>query len=379
MFLSGIGLLSGMGLGSWWYSDHGDGTPIGKTDTAIDDICAVYSLIRQESPGCTSPPSLYSILNMDVQEPQDKKVDIKAWKASIAAIGDHLGTETRQEKIFIRAAGILMDGPTRSVYDNQVWNKILRREYMARRKCHAYDENPAAKEPLCPLTQPTFKFDNNMVAGDMRLCARQIQRYYQAECDTPLKDGTQQDHSAVEEKANFVTHQLRTPRPTSLSKSAPTVTIPLETNPWQSTGPHVAPSSEPLPQEPPEAQSHHEYARSWSPALGDQANTSDQTPTTSEFYDDSQQPTRRALGARPWDLRGNQHEGAARESPVESTSQEYENESWLYGAPATEPVTDSRNDSQDPQTYHDVEELLTPDNFAKYKRYRRREKRAGRG
>ncbi|KLO80573.1 uncharacterized protein LW93_2912 [Fusarium fujikuroi] len=288
---------------------------------------------------------------------------------------------------------------------------VVRREYMVRRKCHAYDENPAAKEPLCPLTQPTFKSDNNMVAGDMRLCARQLQRYYQAECDTPLKDvsnrktwlvlgsndlslgscdedrlnmadnheGTQQDHSAVEEKANFVTHQLRTPRPTSLSKSAPTVTIPLETNPWQSTGPHVAPSSEPLPQEPPKARSHHEYARSWSPALGDQANTSDQTPTTSEFYDDSQQPTRRALGARPWDLRSNQHEGAARESPVESTSQEYENESWLYGAPATEPVTDSRNDSQDPQTYHDVEELLTPENFAKYKRYRRREKRAGRG
>ncbi|KAF5716314.1 hypothetical protein FGLOB1_2594 [Fusarium globosum] len=329
MFLSGIGLLSGMGLGSWWYSDHGDGTPIGKTDTAIDDICAVYSLIRQESPGCTSPPSLYSILNMDVQEPQDKKVDIKAWKASIAAIGDHLGTETRQEKIFIRAAGILMDGPTRSVYDNQVWNKILRREYTVRRKCHAYDENPAAKEPLCPLTQPTFKFDNNMAAGDMRLCARQIQRYYQAECDTPLKD---------------------------------------------STGPHVAPSSEPLPQDPPEAQSHHEYARSWSPALGDQANTGDQTPTTSEFCDDSQQPP-----WPPWDLRGNQHEGAARESPVESTSQEDENESWLYGAPATEPVTDSRYDSQDPQTYHDVEELLTPENFAKYKRYRRREKRAGRG
>ncbi|CVL12494.1 uncharacterized protein FPRN_15090 [Fusarium proliferatum] len=266
-----------------------------------------------------------------------------------------------------------------------------------------------------------------MAAGDMRLCARQIQRYYQAECDTPLKDvsnrktwlvlssnrpfswvlrggnfcpapsstslsmtldrlnmadnheRTQQDHSAVEEKANFVTHQLRTPRPTSLSKSAPTVTIPLETNPWQFTGPHVAPSSEPLPQEPPKAQSHHEYARSWSPALGDQANTSDQTPTTSEFYDDSQQLTRRALGARPWDLRGNQHEGAGRESPVESTSQEEENDSWLYGAPATEPVTNLRSNSQDPQTYHDVEELLTPENFAKYKRYRRREKRARRG
>lgn len=155
--------------------------------------------------------------------------------------------------------------------------------------------------------------------------------------------------------------------------------IPLETNPWQSTGLHVAPSSEPLPHEPPEAQSHHEYARSWSPALGDQANTIDQTPTTSDFYDDSQQPPWRTFAGRPWDLRGNQHEGAARESPVESTSQEDENESWLYGAPATEPVMDSRSDSQDPQTYHDVEELLTPENFAKYKRYRRREKRAGRG
>ncbi|RBA15891.1 hypothetical protein FPRO05_12112 [Fusarium proliferatum] len=65
---------------------------------------------------------------------------------------------------------------------------VVRREYTVRRKCHAYDENPAAKEPLCPLTQPTFKFDNNMVAGDMRLCARQIQRYYQAECYNQLKD-----------------------------------------------------------------------------------------------------------------------------------------------------------------------------------------------
>ncbi|KAF5651910.1 hypothetical protein F25303_3811 [Fusarium sp. NRRL 25303] len=190
-------------------------------------------------------------------------------------------------------------------------------------------------------------------------------------------EGTLEDQSAVEETANFVTRQTRTTRPTSPSKSAPT--IPLETNPWQSTGPHVAPSSEPLPQEPPAAQSHHEYARSWSPALGDQANTIDQTPTTSDFYDDSQQPPWRAFAARSWALRGNQHEGAARESPVESTSQEDENESWLYGAPATEPVTDSLNDSQDPQIYHDVEELLTPENFAKYKRYRRREKRAGRG
>lgn len=72
---------------------------------------------------------------MDVQEPEDKKVDIKAWKASIAAIGDHLGTETRQEKIFIRAAGILMDGPTRSVYDNQVWNKIRGRSEALKEIC----------------------------------------------------------------------------------------------------------------------------------------------------------------------------------------------------------------------------------------------------
>ncbi|KAG9494776.1 hypothetical protein J7337_013915 [Fusarium musae] len=56
---------------------------------------------------------------MDEPEPKDKNIEIKVWQATIAAMEEHIGTKTRQEGIFVRAALILMDGSTRSVYDNQ--------------------------------------------------------------------------------------------------------------------------------------------------------------------------------------------------------------------------------------------------------------------
>ncbi|RBR01912.1 hypothetical protein FVER53263_20912 [Fusarium verticillioides] len=111
------------------------GSPIGNTDDAINDICKVYSLIREETPGSTKPPSLYTIIHMDEPRKGDINVDIKAWKASIDASEEHLGTGTRREEIFIRAAGILTNYSTRSVYDGQVWNKIRGRSDALKEIC----------------------------------------------------------------------------------------------------------------------------------------------------------------------------------------------------------------------------------------------------
>ncbi|KAF5530887.1 hypothetical protein FNAPI_13445 [Fusarium napiforme] len=72
---------------------------------------------------------------MDEPEPEDKNIEMKVWQAAIAAMEEHIGAETRQEGIFVRAALILMDGSTRSVYDNQVWNKIRGRSDALKEIC----------------------------------------------------------------------------------------------------------------------------------------------------------------------------------------------------------------------------------------------------
>ncbi|KAF5986966.1 hypothetical protein FBULB1_2172 [Fusarium bulbicola] len=425
LFLCGLPLAFWLGR-----SYQGAGSPLGKTDTAIDEVCELYNLIREESPGSTSPPSLYKILDMGEPKQGDKNVGTKAWQAAIDKTGDHLGTDTRQEKIFLRAVVILTNDSTRNVYDNQ-----------------------PQKRPSSPLNELALKVDNNMVAGDMRFCARQIQRYYHAEGENPQKDcikpadlaraaklqpifapeaceegeirwvekwsredgldsvsnfcsasswtslrmaldrltmavnedGTQAEHSPVEEKANLVTHHSRPSRPSS-PRSAPTVTIPQETNPWQDTGTDVAQSSEPLPHDRPEAQYHHAYARSWPPGLEDQSNPSDQFDPIFELYEDSQPSPRRTFAAPPWDLRRNQREGeGSRPHPAghsisqhEQEEQKEEEELLSFASDGFKPFQSWRDDGQVLQTDHDVEELLTPENFAKYKRYRRREKRAGR-
>ncbi|KAF5688721.1 hypothetical protein FCIRC_1731 [Fusarium circinatum] len=367
---------------------------------------------------------------MDEPKKGDKNVGAKAWDAAIAKIEGNLDVETRQVKIWIRTAGILTNDSTRGVYDEQ-----------------------PQKRPYSPLNELTLKVDNNMVAGDMRLCARQIQRYYHAEGENPQKDcikpadlaraaklqpifaleaceegeirwvekwsredgldsvsnfcsasswtslrmvldlltmavnedGTQEEHSPVEEKANLVTHHSRPSRPSS-PRSAPTVTIPQETNPWQDTGTDVAQSSEPLPHDRPEAPYHHAYARSWPPALEDQSIPSDHLDPIFELYQDSHPSPRRASAAQPWSLRHNQHGGAGRipcpaghsSSPHEQETQQQEDALLSFVSDEFKPFQSPRNGGQVLQTEHDVEELLTPENFAKYKRYRRREKRAGR-
>ncbi|KAF5638970.1 uncharacterized protein FTJAE_5041 [Fusarium tjaetaba] len=93
-------------------------------------------------------------------------------------------------------------------------------------------------------------------------------------------------------------------------------------------------------------------------------------------------PTRRAFAAPPGNSRRNQHEGAGSSAyPVgDIGSQGEEDESWLGAASDVfEPLPSSPNGSHVLQTDGDVEDLLTPENFAKYKRYRRRERRARRG
>ncbi|RBR01911.1 hypothetical protein FVER53263_20911 [Fusarium verticillioides] len=195
------------------------------------------------------------------------------------------------------------------------------------------------------------------------------------------QERTQEKYPAVEEKVNTMAHRPRTPRPSS-PISAPIASIPDETNPWQDAESDIAHSSEPIPHEPPEAQPHHEYARSWPPALQDQVDISYQVGTILELYDTSQPPTRRAFAAPPRNSRRNQHEGAGSSAyPLADVgSQGEEDESWLGAASDVfEPLPSSPNGSQVQQTDDDVDDLLTPENFAKYKRYRRREKRAGRG
>ncbi|KAF5555139.1 hypothetical protein FMEXI_1659 [Fusarium mexicanum] len=310
---------------------------------------------------------------MDEPKKGDKNVGAKAWDAAIAKIEGNLEVETRQPQ----------------------------------------------KRPSSPLNELALKVDNNMVAGDMRLCARQIQGYYHAEGENPQKDcikpadparaaklqpifaleaceegeirwvekwsredgldsGTQEERSPVKEKANLVTHHSRPLRPSS-PRSAPTVTIPQETNPWQDTGTDVAQSSEPLPHDRPEAPYHHAYARSWPPALEDQSIPSDQFDPIFELYQDSQPSPRRAFAAPPWSLRHNQHEGTGHSSsPHEQEAREEEYELLSFVSDESKSLQSLRNGGQVQQTDHDVEELLTPENFAKYKRYRRREKRAGR-
>ncbi|KAF5682104.1 hypothetical protein FDENT_7801 [Fusarium denticulatum] len=275
---------------------------------------------------------------MDEPRKGDKSVDIKAWKASIDASEEHLGTGTRREEIFIRAAGILTNYSTRSVYDNQVWNKIPSSWASLRRAPHQL----------------------NMAENQER---------------------TLEEDPAVEEKVNSTAHLPRLPPPSS-PISASTVSMTHEANPWQDAGTDIAQSSEPLLHEPLEAQPHHEYARSWPPALQDQFDMSNQVGTILELYDTSQPPTRRAFAAPPGNSRYNQNEvaGSSAYPPGDASSQVEEDESWLGAASdGFEPLPSSPNNSPVPQRDHDVEELLTPENFAKYKRYRRREKRAGRG
>ncbi|KAF5530886.1 hypothetical protein FNAPI_13444 [Fusarium napiforme] len=165
-------------------------------------------------------------------------------------------------------------------------------------------------------------------------------------------------------------HQPRPPRP-SLPISAPAVSIPDETNPWQDAESDIAQKSEPIPHDPPEAQPHHEYARSWPPTFQDQVDISYQVGTILELYDTSQPPTRRAFAAPPWNSRRNQHEGAGSSAyPLgDVDSQGEEDESWLGAASDVfEPLPSSPNGSHVLQTDDDVEDLLTPENFAKYKR-----------
>ncbi|KAF5606308.1 uncharacterized protein FSUBG_6141 [Fusarium subglutinans] len=300
---------------------------------------------------------------MDEPKKGDKNIGAKAWDAAIAKIEGNLEVETRQPQ----------------------------------------------KKPSSPLNELALKVDNNMVAGDMRLCARQIQRYYHAEGENPQKDCIKPADLARAAKLQPIfaleaceegeirghrkniplskrksTWSLTTHAPRALS--APTVTIPQETNPWQDTGTDVAHSSEPLPHDRPEAQYHHAYARSWPPGLEDQSFLSDQFDPILELYEDSQPSPRRKFAAPPWDVRRNQREGEGiRPHPAGHSISQHEQAAWKeeeellsFASDEFKPFQGWRNDGYVLQTDHDVEELLTPENFAKYKRYRRREKRAGR-
>ncbi|KAF5675735.1 hypothetical protein FDENT_9656 [Fusarium denticulatum] len=230
---------------------------------------------------------------MDEPRPEDKNIEITVWQAAIAAMEENLGT--------------------------------------------------------------IYPFDKNVVAGDMRLCAGQIQRYHHAEGETP-----QRTASGL---------QIWLVLPSSARSFL------LKPSSWTSLrrAPHQLNMAD-----------NQERTQAEDPAVEEKVNSTahrPRTPRPSSPISASTPPTRCAFAAPLGTSRCNQHGGAGSIAypPGDASSQGGEDESWLGAASdGFEPLPSSPDDSQVPQTDHDVEELLTPENFAKYKRYRRREKRAGR-
>ncbi|QGI88697.1 hypothetical protein CEK25_003653 [Fusarium fujikuroi] len=175
---------------------------------------------------------------------------------------------------------------------------------------------PLQIQPLCQAecaTQPTFKFDNNTW---LVICSnRQISAVLPGECDT-----------------------------TSLSsESAPDE--PLETNPW------------------------HVYARSWTPAWRHQANTLPQEPPEAQSHHESREPAGGSSGDRPYDIRDDSQQPTRRASALGPSWQEHENERRVNGAPANPPHTESRNENESWQTYGAPAEPVIREMIAKYPRH----------